>query len=90
MTNLNYSILINADDEIMVAYLLSLNRCHWKIAKVKNYNFNVTEVLVWDFKNALSGFFNFTVGILSSCQRLSARVFEDLTKTSKPNTQLSY
>ena len=31
---------------------------------VKNYNLNVTEVLVSDFKNAFSGIFNFTVGIL--------------------------
>ena len=36
----------------MVAYLLSPNSCHWWIAKVKNYNLNVTEVLVSDFKNA--------------------------------------
>ena len=27
----------------MVADLLSPNRCHWKVAKVKNYNLNVTE-----------------------------------------------
>ena len=30
---------------VMVAYLLSPNRCHWQIAKVKNYNLNVTEFL---------------------------------------------
>ena len=48
----------------MVADLLSPNRCHWYIAKVKNYNLNVTEVLVSDFKNAFPGIFNFTVGIL--------------------------
>ena len=32
--------------------------------KVKNYNLNVTENLVSDFKNAFSGIFDFTVGIL--------------------------
>ena len=31
---------------------------------VKNYNLNVTEVLDSDFKNAVPGIFNFTVGIL--------------------------
>ena len=34
-------------------------------SKVKNYNLNVTEVLVSDFKNAFPGIFNFNVGILS-------------------------
>ena len=34
------------------------------IAKVKNYNLKVTEVLNSDFKNAFPGIFNFTVGIL--------------------------
>ena len=34
------------------------------MAKVKNYNLNVTEVLDSDFKNAFPGIFNFTVGIL--------------------------
>ena len=48
----------------MVAYLLSPNSCHWWIAKVKNYNLNVTEILDSDFKNAFPGIFNFTVGIL--------------------------
>ena len=48
----------------MVAYLLSPNRRHWYIAKVKNYNLNVTEVRDSDFKNAFPGIFNFTVGIL--------------------------
>ena len=48
----------------MVAYLLSPNSCHWQIAQVKNYNLNVTEVLVSDFKNAFSRNFNFIVGIL--------------------------
>ena len=28
-----------------VAYLLNPNRYNWQIAKVKNYNLNVTEVL---------------------------------------------
>ena len=50
----------------MVTYLLSPNRCHWQIAKIKNYNLNVTEVRDSDFKNAFPGIFNFTVGILSS------------------------
>ena len=35
-------------------------------AKVKNYHLNVTEVRDSDFKNAFSGIFNFTVGILVS------------------------
>ena len=48
----------------MVADLLSPNRCHWKIAKVKNYILTVTEVRDSDFKNAFPGIFNFTVGIL--------------------------
>ena len=48
----------------MVAYLLSPNRLHKKIAKVKNYNLNVTEIPDSDFKNAFPGIFNFTVGIL--------------------------
>ena len=48
----------------MVAYLLSPDRCHWWIAKVKKYNLNVTEFRDSDFKNAFPGIFNFTVGIL--------------------------
>ena len=48
----------------MEADLLSPNRCHWQIAKVKNYNLNVTEVRDSDFKNAFPEIFNFTVGIL--------------------------
>ena len=48
----------------MAADLLSPNRCHWKIAKVKNYNLNVTKVRDSDFKIAFPGIFNFTVGIL--------------------------
>ena len=35
-----------------------------QIAKVKNYNLNVTEVLNSDFKNVFPGIFNFTIGIL--------------------------
>ena len=38
--------------------------CQWQIAKVKNYNLNVTEILDSDFKNPFPGIFNFTVGIL--------------------------
>ena len=38
------------------------------MAKVKNYNLNVTEVRDSDFKNAFPGIFNFTVGILSMSQ----------------------
>ena len=41
-------------------------RCYWYIAKVKNYNLNVTEVRDSDFQNAFPGIFNFTVGILAS------------------------
>ena len=37
---------------------------HLLYAKVKNYNLNVTEVLV--SKTLFPGIFNFTVGILSS------------------------
>ena len=48
----------------MVAYLPSPDRCHWKIAKVKKYNSNVTKIWDSDFKNALPGIFDFTVGIL--------------------------
>ena len=48
----------------MVADLLSLNCCHWLIAKVENFNLNVTEVQDWEFKNAFPGILNFTVGIL--------------------------
>ena len=39
-------------------------RYHWQIAKVKNYNLNVTEIQDSDFKNAFPGIFNFTVRIL--------------------------
>ena len=35
------------------------------MAKVKNYNLNVTEDRDSDFKNAFPGIFNFTVGILN-------------------------
>ena len=35
-----------------------------KIAKVKNYNLNITEVRDSNFKNAFTEIFNFTVGIL--------------------------
>ena len=48
----------------MVAYLLSPNRYNRRIANVKNYNLNITEVLVLDFKNTFSRIFNFAVGIL--------------------------
>ena len=48
----------------MIADLLNFNHCNWYIAKVKNYNLNVTEVRDSDFKNAFPGIFNFTVGIL--------------------------
>ena len=41
----------------MVADLLSPNRCHKSIAKVKNYNFNETEVRDSDFKNDFPGIF---------------------------------
>ena len=34
------------------------------MAKVKNYNLNVTEVRDSNFKNAFPGIFNFAVGIL--------------------------
>ena len=40
------------------------------IAKVKNYNLNVTEVRHPDFKNIFPGIFNFTVGILLSVDLL--------------------
>ena len=43
----------------MVAYLLSPNRCHWWIAKVKNYNLNVIEVRDSDLKNAFYWNFQF-------------------------------
>ena len=39
-------------------------RCYWYIAKVKNYNLNVTEVRDSDFKNAFPGIINFIIGIL--------------------------
>ena len=48
----------------MVADLLSPNRCNWQIAKIKNYNLNVTEVQDPDFPMLFPGIFNFTVGIL--------------------------
>ena len=48
----------------VVAYLLSPNRCHCQIAKVKNYNLNVTEIRYPDFPMLFPGIFNFTVGIL--------------------------
>ena len=48
----------------MVAELLSPNRYHWQIAKVKNYNLNVTEVLDPTLKKSFPGIFNFTIGIL--------------------------
>ena len=43
----------------MLADLLIPNRCHWQIAKVKNFNLNVTEVRDPDFKNASSCNFQF-------------------------------
>ena len=49
----------------MVAYLLSPNRYNWEIAKVKNYNLYVTEVLDSTLKKSFPGIFNFTVGILT-------------------------
>ena len=36
-----------------------------RTSKVKNYNFNVTEILDSDFKNAFPGIFDFTVEILT-------------------------
>ena len=41
----------------------------FQIAKVKNYNLNVTEVRDSDFKNAFPGIFNLTVGILNEIFR---------------------
>ena len=38
---------------------LSPNHCHWQIAKVKNYNFNVTEARNSDFKKCFSRNFQF-------------------------------
>ena len=43
----------------MVADLLSSNRCHWWIAKVKNYNLNVTEILDPTLKKKFSRNFQF-------------------------------
>ena len=43
----------------MVADLLSPNRCNWEIAKVKNYNRNVTEVLDSTSKKKFSRNFQF-------------------------------
>ena len=57
----------------MVADLLSPNRCHWWIAKVKNYNLNKTEVPDSDFKNAVPRIFNFTVGILTNSDKPVSR-----------------
>ena len=48
----------------MVADLLSPNRCHLQIAKVKNYNLNVLEVPYPALPMLFLGIFNFTVGIL--------------------------
>ena len=50
----------------MVAFLLSPNRCHQQIARVKDFNLNETEVQDSDIKNAFPGIFNFAVGILVS------------------------
>ena len=74
----------------MAAYLLSPNRCHWQIAKVKNYNLNVTEVRDSDFKNAFPRIFDFTVGILT----VTSRVVRSLKITAselfdKPPSALS-
>ena len=44
---------------------------YWKIAKVKNYNFNVTEVLVSDFKNT---FPEFSIPPLVSYLRLQSDI----------------
>ena len=38
-------------------------------SKVKNYNFNVTEVRDSTLKKRFPGIFNFTIGILSSTQK---------------------
>ena len=62
----------------MVAYLLSPNRCQWSIAKVKNYNLNVTEVLDPVFP-MLPGIFNFTVGILTYNKNTHGCVFLQFT-----------
>ena len=43
------------------------------IVKVKNYNFNVTEVLVSGIKNAFPGIFNSTVGILAKPRLFSLK-----------------
>ena len=67
--NVKNSIYTYFSQFFTIAYLLSPNRCHWQIAKVKNYNLNVTEVRDSDFKNAFPRIFNFTVGILKTTQR---------------------
>ena len=61
---LTYNIKSVFHSYFLVTDLLSPNRCHWWIAKVKNYNLNITEVPDPDFKNTFPGIFNFTVGIL--------------------------
>ena len=65
----------------MVADLLSPKCYHWQIAKVKNYNLNVTEILDSDFKNAFPGIFNFTAGNL-----ISVFLRSDLAMVSGPRT----
>ena len=74
----------------MVGDLLSPNRCHWQIAKVKNYNLNVTEVLHPTFKKSFPGIFNFTVWILLLTSRLYMALSpnepdNNLSKLSKKN-----
>ena len=64
-------------------------RYHWQIAKVKNYNLNVTEVRDSDFKNAFPGIFNFTVGILvrnSFLSQLHGKTSVDIHIPSKFHT----
>ena len=58
------------------------------MAKVKNYNFNVTEVLVSDFKNAFPGILSFTVGILVATDQWSPEVCP-IFENSKAKQKLS-
>ena len=75
---------------VMVVYLLSPNRCHWQIAKIKNYNLNETEIRDSDFKNSFSGIFNFTVGILIRLRDWKEKITLIMTHTNYFVSKLSF
>ena len=62
--NFCYIQVIFFDFSYLSVAAVGTQQVRYYVKNVKNYNLNVTEVRDSDLKNAFSGIFNFTVGIL--------------------------